>query len=42
MPGRKDPEYAVPMLGKTLLSRAGQPEEVANVARSWRPTRART
>ena len=23
---------AVPMLGKTLLSRAGQPEEVANVA----------
>jgi NAD(P)-dependent dehydrogenase (short-subunit alcohol dehydrogenase family) len=28
----KDPEYAVPMLGKTLLSRAGQPEEVANVA----------
>ena len=32
MPGRKDPEYAVPMLGKTLLSRAGQPEEVTNVA----------
>jgi NAD(P)-dependent dehydrogenase (short-subunit alcohol dehydrogenase family) len=28
----KDPEYAVPMLGKTLLSRPGQPEEVANVA----------
>jgi NAD(P)-dependent dehydrogenase (short-subunit alcohol dehydrogenase family) len=28
----KDPEYAVPMLGKTLLGRAGQPEEVANVA----------
>jgi NAD(P)-dependent dehydrogenase (short-subunit alcohol dehydrogenase family) len=25
-------DYAVPMLGKTLLSRAGQPEEVANVA----------
>jgi NAD(P)-dependent dehydrogenase (short-subunit alcohol dehydrogenase family) len=21
----KDPDYAVPMLGKTLLSRAGQP-----------------
>jgi NAD(P)-dependent dehydrogenase (short-subunit alcohol dehydrogenase family) len=28
----KDPEHAVPMLGKTLLSRPGQPEEVANVA----------
>ena len=28
----KDPGYAVPMLGKTLLGRAGQPEEMANVA----------
>jgi len=28
----KDPEYAVPMLSKPLLGRAGQPEEVANVA----------
>jgi NAD(P)-dependent dehydrogenase (short-subunit alcohol dehydrogenase family) len=28
----KDPEYAVQMLGKPLLGRAGQPEEVANVA----------
>ena len=28
----KDPEYSVPMLGKTLLGRPGQPEEVANAA----------
>jgi NAD(P)-dependent dehydrogenase (short-subunit alcohol dehydrogenase family) len=28
----KDPEWADYMLGKTLLSRLGQPEEVANVA----------
>jgi len=38
----KDPEYAVPILGKTLLSRPGQPEEMANVALFLRPTRART
>jgi NAD(P)-dependent dehydrogenase (short-subunit alcohol dehydrogenase family) len=28
----KDPEWAGPMLGKTLLGRLGRPEEVANVA----------
>jgi NAD(P)-dependent dehydrogenase (short-subunit alcohol dehydrogenase family) len=28
----KDPEWAGYMLGKTLLGRLGQPEEVANVA----------
>jgi len=28
----KDPEWAVAMLGKTLLGRLGRPEEVANVA----------
>jgi len=28
----KDPEWAAYMLGKTLLGRLGQPEEVANVA----------
>jgi NAD(P)-dependent dehydrogenase (short-subunit alcohol dehydrogenase family) len=28
----KDPGYAVPMLAKPLLGRAGRPEEVANVA----------
>jgi NAD(P)-dependent dehydrogenase (short-subunit alcohol dehydrogenase family) len=28
----KDPEWASAMLGKTLLGRLGQPEEVANVA----------
>ena len=28
----KDPDWAGPMLGKTLLGRLGRPEEVANVA----------
>jgi len=28
----KDPEWAASMLGKTLLGRLGQPEEIANVA----------